>query len=30
MGHEIGHQARKHLIKAIGWYALFTIRSPTS
>jgi Zn-dependent protease with chaperone function len=25
MGHEIGHQARKHLIKAIGWYALFTI-----
>ena len=23
--HELGHQARKHLIKAIGWYALFTI-----
>jgi STE24 endopeptidase len=21
--HELGHQARKHLIKAIGWYALF-------
>jgi STE24 endopeptidase len=23
--HELGHQARKHLIRAIGWYALFTI-----
>jgi STE24 endopeptidase len=21
--HELGHQARKHLVKAIGWYALF-------
>jgi STE24 endopeptidase len=21
--HELGHQARKHLIKGIGWYALF-------
>jgi STE24 endopeptidase len=24
MAHEIGHQARYHLVKAIGWYALFT------
>ena len=24
-GHELGHQARKHLVKAVGWYALFTI-----
>ncbi len=23
--HELGHQARLHLAKAIGWYALFTI-----
>ena len=23
LGHEIGHQARYHLVKAIGWYALF-------
>jgi Zn-dependent protease with chaperone function len=23
--HELGHQARLHLVKAIGWYALFTI-----
>jgi STE24 endopeptidase len=23
--HELGHQARKHLVKAIGWYALFTV-----
>ena len=22
-GHELGHQARGHLVKAIGWYALF-------
>jgi len=21
--HELGHQARKHLVEAIGWYALF-------
>jgi STE24 endopeptidase len=21
--HELGHQSRKHLIKEIGWYALF-------
>jgi STE24 endopeptidase len=21
--HELGHQARKHLVKGIGWYALF-------
>jgi STE24 endopeptidase len=24
-GHELGHQAREHLVKAIAWYALFTI-----
>jgi Zn-dependent protease with chaperone function len=23
--HELGHQARKHLVKAIAWYALFTV-----
>jgi Zn-dependent protease with chaperone function len=23
--HELGHQARSHLVKAIGWYALFTV-----
>jgi Zn-dependent protease with chaperone function len=23
--HELGHQAREHLVKAIAWYALFTI-----
>lgn len=25
MAHEIGHQARSHLVRAIGWYALFTV-----
>jgi STE24 endopeptidase len=24
-GHELGHQSRMHLVKAIAWYALFTI-----
>jgi STE24 endopeptidase len=23
--HELGHQSRKHLVKAIGWYALFIV-----
>jgi STE24 endopeptidase len=23
LGHELGHLARNHLVKAIGWYALF-------
>jgi STE24 endopeptidase len=23
--HELGHQARRHLVKGIGWYALFAI-----
>ena len=25
VAHELGHHARKHLVKSIGWYALFAI-----